>query len=300
MVTEQHLTYDSGKIYTKHYAKDSNSSVLVLIPGQSLSPRAFWDFELVCGKTHSEIFCDNGLDVLLIDPLGYGSSVWGGVIENYDRDYYAKQISFVCDSLTKSYVNKTIFGFSTSTAPAMIASQTYFNKLCLHSPALLSNSTRSPDKFVPSGSIVDGLFKTNLQSLKEARLATISDKLIGSPNRMPCWEPSLKKVIETFSSYEDPHSWSCPYGPIEDLSTYYPLHKNHGYNRGKIPKQILTISGQYDAEVTLGMGYRGFKMQRLASTDVVIPDSTHFSMWENRASETRENILKYCLTIIPR
>jgi pimeloyl-ACP methyl ester carboxylesterase len=298
MVTEEHLNYDSGKIYTKYYHTEKNDSLLVLIPGQSLSPRAFWDFKLESGKTHSEIFCEEGLDVLLIDPLGYGSSIWGGNISNYDRDYYAQQILFVCHQLEKQYRNKTIFGFSTSTTPAMIAAQSYFNKICLHSPAIMENSKRTADKFVPSGDVSDGLFTTNLESLKEKRLKAISDKLIVNPNRMDCWEDSLKEVIKTFTSYGENYSWSCPYGPIDDLLSYFPKHGTIGFDKTKLPKQILAIIGEYDTEVTDGDGYKGFKRQRIYHKEIVIPSSTHFSMWEKESAKTRAAMLKFCLTFI--
>jgi len=105
--------------YAKYYSAEGNKDLLFLLPGQSLSPRVFWDYPTEEG-THAQWFLSQGIDVVLFDPVGYGNSK---AFYPYDRVEYARQIIEVANHLPQKYANRVIFGFSTSTAPAIIASQ---------------------------------------------------------------------------------------------------------------------------------------------------------------------------------
>ena len=83
-------------MYTKQLLNPDNKHLLFLLPGQSLSPRAFWDFRLPDGKTHSEYFLESGIDVILFDPVGYGNSDRSFP---YDRMGFARQINDVTDNI---------------------------------------------------------------------------------------------------------------------------------------------------------------------------------------------------------
>ena len=114
--------------FIKTYTADENTHLLFLLPGQSLSPRVFWDYPTEEGS-HAQWLFSQGIDVVLFDPVGYGNSK---SFYPYDRVDYARQILEAAETLPQKYNTKTIFGFSTSTAPALIASQQYFNKVITH------------------------------------------------------------------------------------------------------------------------------------------------------------------------
>lgn len=266
MVTEQHI----GEVFVKIYSSEQNKHLLFLLPGQSMSPRAFWDFTLSDGTTHSEYLFNEGIDVVLFDPVGYGNSKH---FYPYDRIMYANQIQSVTSQFTKQYETKTILGFSTSTAPALIASQEYFNKVILISPCI-----RNDRKYFV---IHDAVFYTGIDKLKTERLQKISDKLIPASNRIDGWE---EKILDVMGNRE----WQVPAQVVYDINNYWVNHRNNGFSVSKVPP-VLTIVGEYDYEATTG-GYEEFcKLFPNAETKI-IPNSTHFSMWENSYKTTLQAV----------
>lgn len=258
---------------TTEYLKDSNEHLLFLLPGQSLSPRAFWDFKTPENITHSEYFLESGIDVILFDPVGYGNST---EFYNYDRVSYAKQIDSVVNNITKEYKTKTIFGFSTSTAPALIASQNYFDRVIIHSPSI-----RNDIKYYVKH---NNTFETGIEKLKTERLSKISDKLIPKPNRIDDWETRILNVIGK-------SEWKVPAQVVYDINNFWVNNKHNGFDVKKIPP-ILSIIGEYDYECTTG-GYDLFKTLFPSLQEVIIPNSTHFSMWENNYKITLQAVRDY-------
>lgn len=243
--------------------------LLFLLPGQSLSPRAFWGFE-IDGKSHADYFKENGIDVYFFEPAGYGDNK---EFYSYNRVGYADQIEKAVKSLGE-YKSKTILGFSTSTAPALIAGERgLFDNIIIHSPSL-----RKHNKYF----VKHGLeFKTGIERLKAERLSKISDKLIPKPNRIDGWED---KLIKTIGKTE----WKVPASVVNDINNYYPLNGKYGFNPNNIPP-ILSIIGEYDYECTTG-GYDLFKTEFPNLKEVIIPNSTHFSMWENNYKITLQTV----------
>lgn len=264
---------------TNEYLNSNNKHLLFLLPGQSLSPRAFWDFSLPEGKTHAKIMFESGIDILMFDPVGYGDSPeW----YQYDRIGYADQIEYVMSNfIHKEYKSKTILGFSSTTAPALIAGERgLFDKIIIHSPSI-----RNDGRYYVRNH--DDAFETGIEKLISNRLYNISDRLIPKPNRIDNWK---QRILDTIGKSE----WKVPFTTVNDINNYWCLHKNNGFDPTKVPP-ILSILGEYDYEATTG-GYDEFKRLFPALQEVVIPNSTHFSMWENESSKTRLEIVKYCLT----
>lgn len=266
MVTEQHIE----GCFIKTYSVEENNALLFLLPGQSMSPRAFWDFELPDGKTHSQHFLEAGIDVVLFDPVGYGNSL---AFYQYDRVGYARQIHSVVKTITKKYNSRTILGFSTSTAPAIIASQSYFDRVIIHSPTVKHHRKN----FVKH----DDVFISNMKKLIEERIGKISDKIIPKPNRIDDWESRISNVLKT-------QEWKVPAKPLHDVNNYWILRGTHSFDVSKVPP-ILVIRGEYDYECTTG-GYDAFKQIFPNCKEVIIPNSTHFSMWENSYKVTLQAV----------
>jgi len=261
------------------YLKPEHKHLLFILPGQSLSPRAFWDFKLPEGFTHVDYFGAAGIDVVLLDPAGYGESE---EYFSYDRIAYAEQIQFALKDIdTSKYVSKTILGFSTSTAPALIAANwELFDKVIIHSPAI-----RTDAKYYKKH---DLHFETGMEKLKKERIAKISDKLIPKSNKLEGWEESVLEVIGK-------KTWRVPAQVVNDINNYYVDHHDHGFNPEEITCPILAILGEYDYEATTG-GYDEFKELFSHAREVRIPNSTHFSMWENCSSLTRLEIINFVVS----
>jgi len=268
VVIEQHLK----ETFIKTYTADENTHLLFLLPGQSLSPRVFWDYPTEEGS-HAQWFLSQGIDVILFDPVGYGNSK---SFYPYDRLGYAKQISEAVNSITKEYSVKTIFGFSTTTAPALIASQEYFNKVIIHSPVI----RKDPKYFVPHGEVFD----VSIDKLLQERINKISDKLIPKPNRVEGWREKIKSVLGK-------EEWSVPAKVVYDVGNFYPKRRILGFDPDKVPP-IMCMYGQYDFEVSCG-GLESFKEYFKDFKEVIIPNSTHFSMWENEYKVTLQAVRDY-------
>jgi len=262
---------------TTEVSLEQNKHLLFLLPGQSLSPRAFWDFKLPDGHTHIDYFLSAGIDVILFDPCGYGES---SDYYQYDRVGYADQIESAIKELKKEYVSKTIFGFSTSTAPALIAGERgLFDKVIIHSPSI-----RMDKRYYVK--IDTEYFETGIEKLKKERIEKISDKLIPSPNRIEGWE---QKILDVVGS----DTWKVPSQPVYDINNYWVDTGQLGFDPAKVPP-ILSIIGEFDYESTTG-GYDTFKGLFPDSKEVVIPYSTHFSMWENSSALTRLEMIQWVL-----
>jgi pimeloyl-ACP methyl ester carboxylesterase len=261
------------------YLKPEHKHLLFILPGQSLSPRAFWDFKLPEGFTHVDFFNAAGIDVVLLDPAGYGDS---DEYFAYDRIAYAEQIQFALKDIDISkYESKTILGFSTSTAPALLVTNWgLFDKVIIHSPAI-----RTDKKYYKKH---DFDFETSMEKLKKERIAKISDKLIPASNKLEGWEEAVLEVIGK-------KTWKVPAQVVNDINNYYVDHNDHGFNPEEITCPILAILGEYDYESTTG-GYEEFRELFPHAREVRIPNSTHFSMWENCSSLTRLEIINFVVS----
>ena len=277
MIDEQYI----NGTYFKRYSNLTNKHLVFLLTGQSMTPRAFWDFKLPEGKTHSEYFNEAGIDVILFDPVGYGKAT---DFYNYDRIGYAEQIKKVTDTLTKDYQSKTILGFSTSTVPAVIASTNgYFDKLAFHSPCIKYSTNIIPQEDV---------FKTSIYNLKNTRLKQFGDRIIPNPNRVDNWEESITEVLETTRNYNDGW-WEVPGQIVRDISNYYAITGSFGFDPDKVPQKVFSIHGQYDFEM-MKFGCEVLLNIRPDLEIVVVPNSTHFSMWENENKIPRDAIIAFC------
>jgi pimeloyl-ACP methyl ester carboxylesterase len=281
MIDEQYINDN----YFKRYSLPTNEHLLFLLTGQSISPRGFWDFKLPDGKTHSEYFVEAGIDVILFDPVGYGKST---AFYQYDRLDYAKQIKGVTDTITKKYKSATILGYSSSSPAALCSAQDgFFNKVILVGPNIVNNSDNNA---LPE---ID-VFETNIEMLRQKRLTEISERIIPKSNRLPNWEESLTEVIKTNTRYDN-GNWSVPGQMVTDRINYWVKHKSNGFVVDKISlvKPILAIISEYEVETPVSE--QGLLMSLFPDTQIAcVPNSTHFSMWENDCDKTREFIIQYC------
>lgn len=281
MIDEQYI----NSTYFKRYSEPSNKHLLFLLTGQSISPRGFWDFKLPDGKTHSEYFVEAGIDVMLFDPIGYGKST---DFYQYDRLDYARQIKAVTDTITKKYESKTVLGYSSSSPVALCSAQDkFFNKVILVGPNIVN---KDDDGYLPDSE----KFQTNIELLKQKRLKEISERIIPKSNRLLNWEESLIEIIKTNTSYDN-GNWSVPGQIVNDRINYWITHKSNGFIVDEISliKPILAIISEYEVETPVSA--QDLLLNLFPDTQIVaIPNSTHFSMWENECATVRKVIIQYC------
>lgn len=272
--------------YFKRYSDANNNHLLFILTGQSMTPRAFWDFKLPDSKTHSEYFYEAGIDVILFDPVGYGKAT---DYYPYDRISYSDQIKKVTDTITKKYETKTILGYSTSTAPALCNSMHgFFDKVIIKGPGMVYGF----DEPI----VHDEDFVTNVENLKKSRLEPISDRIIPKTNRLENWEESLVDILSSSTNYNN-GDWKVPGQIVFDRRNYWVEHKEHGFDVSKVPPMII-IYGEYDFESIGSEEYAGalsyFTPLFPNAPIKIVPNSTHFSMWENECATTRKYIIEYC------
>lgn len=279
--------YINGTYYKRYY-NDTNEYLLLILTGQSMSPRAFWDFKLPDGKTHSEYFYEAGIDVILFDPIGYGKST---EYYPYDRINYADQIKAITDTITKQYKSKTILGYSTSTAPALCnAKYGFFDKIIIKGPGMVYGYDEPL--------LHDYDFVTSIDNLKKSRLEPISNRLMPRPHKLSTWEESLVEIMKTTSTYDHTtDTWKVPGQIVYDRRNYWVKHKQHGFDTNDVPP-VMIIYGEYDYE-SIGddqmMGALNYIKPLFPDAEIkVVPNSTHFSMWEDECATTREYIINYC------
>lgn len=282
MVDEQHI----NGTYFKRYSATNNEHLLFILPARTLGPRAFWDFKLPNGKTHSEYFFEAGIDVILFDPVGFGNST---DFYNYDRTEYGNQILKVTETIKKTYKNKAILGFCNSTSPALITAQYgFFNKLIIHSPSINLPSKDKTVDCLKNAKIVE----VSMPKFKSDYLDIVSDVIIPKTNRVSNWEDSVMDVVKTYTHYSD-GMWKCPGKVVNDPINYPILNSGCGFDIKKIKTEVLAIMGQYDFQMYQPTTNFPWFFRTFKPKVVNIPDSTHFSMWENNSHITRNAIIDF-------
>jgi pimeloyl-ACP methyl ester carboxylesterase len=284
--------YLKGGTYYTYHKKRGNEHVFISGTGQSVSPRAFWDIELPDGKTHAEHMVEAGIDVICVDPIGYGKSKFDANddFRNYDRKVYGKQLVDVGLSLKKEYKSRAVFGMCASTGPTLVAGfdpSGYFNRVIIHSPFV-----QKLDQIPESIDITQNMHSMTFDQFLHIRLGKLGDLMVADqPNgnvRFDNFNENFKKVVG--------ETWTGPYNSVYDVSTYWAKHKDYGFKPNKKAK-VLSVVGEFDAEVLKVdwsvEGFNNFKELFPKAKHVTIPGSTHFSMWEKNCDVLRNEMIKF-------
>jgi len=264
MITENKIRIDTNDIYYKKFDVGSNKT-LFLIPGQSLSPRAFW-------SSHIYSFIKNNINVVMIDPIGYGNSYTEYLPHPYDRDFLHEQLKQVYYS--EKTAENTILGFCSTTANALKSCEFGMDKVIILGPAILEE-TKEQSK--------GGWFNNTKEKLISERLNKISDKLVPKSIgnfRYPGWDINV------------PENWQAPQDMLLDIKSYYAKHKNHNISFD-ICKNVLAIVGEYDYEPQATGGLTLFQRYMPQAKIYKLKNSTHFSMWEWNYKDLIKTIVGY-------
>jgi len=104
----------------------------------------------------------------------------------------------------------------------------------------------------------------------------------------------LIEIIKTNTTYVN-GNWRVPGQMVTDRINYWINHKSNGFDIAKISliKPILAIISEYEVETPVSD--QGLLLSLFPDTQIVtVPNSTHFSMWENECAVTRNFIIEYC------
>ena len=273
--------------------KNNNDSVIILLPGQTLSAELFFGLNIYDdGTSISDKILKNGYDVVYLDPVGYGRSS-GQLDKLYSREVMAEQIQLAVHSLEKDYQYIVLHGFcSTSHAPLIAASSLKNIKgIILQSPLRYDESPRWSEEYFKKSK---NFFIVNtIERLKEERLRKKSDSLLPKHNRLDSWESIFLDKLQTFERYKERGKWHSPNEPIWDLWLYPSMHGHQGWDIKNINCPISVIKGEFDWECSI-------ENYNLMLTDIksnlvheeIVPYGTHFTMWNKNYDQWAESFIK--------
>lgn len=324
LITERYIDFDGGKIYAKHFSKNSDK-VVYLGTGNNIGSRALWDFKLPNGKTHAEIICDMGVDVVCFDVIGYGSAIGFKGGWDYNRHYNSRQIIEVVREYKDSYKKNILFGYCSTTAQTIMAAEQtgWLDKLIIHSASCIENFSPPYDKntqmkidfwngeqltqehkkllgdFSTSAGqrTFDGSwgFVASVDRMLYGRYNLMAEKLIPESNKLPNYRETMIEVVNTFTHRLSDGWWVSPLGMVEDFMRYYTINRERGYDHTStnIPP-IICMNGEYDFEAQ--SGYPKFKQlfQPKMEAEIILPNATHFSVWENSYQNTLDALVYSC------
>ena len=299
VIPHYYVPFESGNIYVHRVTQPGNSRAVVILPGRSMSARNFWHFDSGSGITHAEQLAESGIDVYMVDALGFGNST-GVVRPNYNRIYFAEQIATVLYHMPR-YDHVSGLGFCNTTAvplvllaqgwldSAVVMSPTVFDtQWCQDNPAMIRLWQRSATE--------SGYWSTSLELLIEQQLRKISDTEIGEPQRVATWFEEMQRLTQGYTSY-NLESWSAPRTWWLDRITWPMTHHNPGFDTAQLNnKHILFTRGEHDVEVPESWFDRACGYFDMANIETyTIPGATHFSLWERGYQAAVDRVREFLL-----
>ena len=299
LIPHYYVPFESGNIYVHRVTQPGNSRAVVILPGRSMSARNFWHFDPGSGITHAEQLAESGIDVYMVDALGFGNST-GVVRPNYNRIYFAEQIATVLYHMPR-YDHVSGLGFCNTTAvplvllaqgwldSAVVMSPTVFDtQWCQDNPAMIRLWQRSATE--------SGYWSTSFDVLIEQQLRKISDTEIGEPQRVATWFEEMQRLTQGYTSY-NLESWSAPRTWWLDRITWPMTHHNPGFDTAQLNnKRILFTRGEHDVEVPQDWFDRACGYFDVANIETyTIPGATHFSLWERGYQAAVDRVQEFLL-----
>jgi hypothetical protein len=260
-----------------------NRSIIIVIPGQTLPPVAFFGLPIYPDKsTICDKVLDAGYDVAYLEPIGYGRSV-GKILPLYTREHMADQLAMAADLLKKDYDNVFIHGFcSTCHVPMHAALKTEVSGIILQSPLYFVLGPAWSKKYMEEKIEEQDFYSEgNIERLVNYRLAKKSNLLIGKSIQVDNWEEIFLDTLQTIPSFQERGKWFGCKDMVWDLWNYPSMHGHHGWKIEDIHCPITTIKGEYDKECSSPDYFRMIeKVKPNLISENIAPYSTHFGMWE--------------------
>jgi len=264
-----------------------------------MSGRNFWHFDPGTGTTHAEQLAEQGVDVYLIDALGFGNST-GVSRPNYSRIYFAEQIGAVIETMPR-YDDIAALGFcNTTVVPLVLAAQGVANRAVVMSPTVFDTAwcQQNPAmiRLWQRTATESGYWSTSLELLIEQQLNKISDREIGKPQRVSTWHGEMQRLTQGYTSH-NLDSWTAPRTWWLDRINWPLLHNDHGFDTDALAGvPILFTRGEYDVDVPQDWFDRACGYFDVADIETyIIPGATHFALWEHSYQSTVDRVAKFLL-----
>jgi pimeloyl-ACP methyl ester carboxylesterase len=294
--TELQLEYKQyGSIFCT-LTQNNNANLLVLIPGQSLSPLMFFDFPIYPdGSSIADKILENGFDILYIDPVGYVRGT-GMVTPLYTREHLAEQINICLAHYSVGYEKIITSGFCSTTHPPLIACQTTpVDGILILSPIFgdpnYEFSKKYQDLKLKPWKEKDYIFFNSLDNFIKNRLEDRSDSLIGGNHRVPGWELAFKDRLSKLLPNNIPGEWTGVVDMLYDLWIYPAMHGHQGWDVDKLSCPVLCLRGQYDYESNDVRFSQVCSVLGSKAIPVTVKNTSHFGMWENNYTTWSDELI---------
>ena len=287
-------------MYVHKATAPGNCRAVVILPGRSMSSRNFWHFDPGTGITHAEQLAAQGIDVYMVDALGFGNST-GVSRPSYSRIYFAEQIAAVIETMPK-YNDIACLGFcNTTMVPLVLAAQGLVNRAVVMSPTVFDAAwcQQNPAmiRLWQRTATESGYWSTSLELLIEQQLLKISDREIGESQRVATWHSEMSRLTQGYTSY-NLVSWTAPRTWWLDRITWPMSHNDHGFDTNALAGvPILFTRGQYDVDVPQDWFDRACGYFDVANLQTyTIPGTTHFALWEHGYQSAVDCVQEFLLS----
>jgi len=299
VIPHYYVPFESGNIGVHRVTAPGNQRAVAILPGRSMSSRNFWHYDPGTGVTHAEQLATKGVDVYMIDALGFGNST-GVTRSNYDRLYFAEQISTVLYHMPR-YEKVSGLAFCNTTAvPLILLAQGWLDNAVIMSPTIFDTQwcqdNPAMTRLWQRSATESGFWSTSLSALIEQQLDKISDTEIGTPRRVATWHSEMSRLTQGYTSY-NLDSWTAPRTWWLDRITWPMTHDNHGFDVTNLnSKPILFTRGEHDVEVSRDWFDRAVGYFTNAALETyTIPGATHFALWEHGYQSAVDRIAEFLL-----
>ena len=300
VIPHYYVPFESGNIYVCPVTVPGNGRAVIILPGRSMSARNFWHFDPGTGITHAEQLAAQGVDVYMVDTLGFGNSTGVSHLD-YNRIYFAKQIAAVIETMPE-YNDIAALGFcNTTMVPLVLAAQHLINRVVVMSPTVFDTTwcQQNPAmiRLWQRTATESGYWSTSLDVLIEQHLAKISDREIGEPQRVATWYNEMQRLTQDYTSYKL-DSWTAPRTWWLDRINWPLLHGNHGFDTDSMAGiPVLFTRGEHDVEVPETWLDRACEYFDMANIETyTIPGATHFALWEHGYQAAVDRVGEFLLS----
>jgi pimeloyl-ACP methyl ester carboxylesterase len=288
------IPYKTGSLNIKIHS-NNNETAVILLPGQSLPAEMFFGLPLYKnGSSIADKIVQAGVDVIYLDPVGYGRSQ-GTISELYTRDIMADQMILAVNAVRDRYTNIILHGFcSTGHVPMIAANKVTVEGIVLQSPLVYKSEPEKIQQYMSKRTSENIILKNTLDNLKDIRLKR-SDTFIGKSNKADNWEQVFLDHLQTFDNFPVRGEWFGSSDMIWDLWLYDSANNNQGWRSDLITCPIAVIKGEYDFECRSNYSEFLEIIKSKLVLEVVSPNATHFGMWDKDYDIWADSFIS-CLT----
>lgn len=284
-----------GTVYTT-LSKNNNNTLLVLIPGQSLSPLMFFDLPMYeDGTSIADKILNAGFDILYVEPVGYARGK-GMIKPWYTREHLAEQLNLAVKLYSNEYDKVITSGFcSTTHAPLIAATTVPVDGIFILSPIFGEPNHDFAIKYKDLKKVpwpdAEHVFFNSLDNFIKNRLEDRSDSLIGGNHRVTGWEDMFNSRLKQILPDNNLGEWTAVKDMLYDLWLYPAYNNSQGWSADSIPCKVLCLRGQYDYESNDTRFAHVCKELGEKIIPVTVANCTHFGMWEDNFKEWTASLI---------